>query len=731
MDLDALRHGNFAKLGEAVTDWEQMTKKLAELKKDAEDNLKAKADRAKWAGLNADVSREFIAKTAAEFADAHSQADSIAKILSDTHGELVDCRTRLNGAIKRASQQNLTVVDTGDGTFAVAGNTRPDWASDPSGNTGVTDQKVVNAFRDEIQGILTQATQSDDSAAQVLRMLVDQAKYGFADASYEDRDEAAAALAAADKLAKMAKDPAGMSLDDIAAFNRALKKYHDDPLFAERFASRLGAKETLQFWAGMTYVHAGAKGSELEAMKNLQTNLSLTLATASFSESDAMRSWKKDLIAERNTSFGFPGSPDPFAPGSSVRALGSQVISSLLRQGQYDTEFLDDYREKLFKADKPAGATPVQDLWGKGYDAVDLVFGDGNGRDPLEGLIEGLSHNPEAAVHAFESESDLDHLFATVRSTDRGPSLGRALESAVTGVAIGDVGSMAPPHSATQVDIMAHVMQAVAQPGSGTDLVKNGMGGSFGTMAAAYMPEISQSLAGPSSGALYLTDSEKPAGFQGEKVPDVVRFLSEVSVDPEGRAGIIYGESIYTGSLLESHLSDPSLFDGPRKDVLEGIGKNAGVIEGIVAHSVADNEVKSAVSGENDYNESLKAQGDFAKTWVAVGLAGVKVPAAYGGDIMGSVIGGFAGAVAGGAVDRLMEGRQMEGAKDEGLYESAKDLYVMRDSVSQQAQWSADDALARHHVELPKDGTDNMIREAVNRGWDASSHFLTDAKERP
>lgn len=163
MDLDALRHGDFSKLGEAVTDWEQMTKKLADLQKDAENNLKAKADSAKWAGVNATVTREFIAKTAAEFADAHTEAGSITKILSDTRGELIDYRTQLNDAITRGSQQNLRVIDTGDGTFTVAGNTRPDWASDPSGKTGVTDQKVVDAFRDEIQGILTKATHSTTS----------------------------------------------------------------------------------------------------------------------------------------------------------------------------------------------------------------------------------------------------------------------------------------------------------------------------------------------------------------------------------------------------------------------------------------------------------------------------------------------------------------------------------------------------------------------------------------
>ncbi|MDX2683328.1 hypothetical protein [Streptomyces soliscabiei] len=722
MDLDALRYGDFSKLGEAVTDWEQMTKKLADLQKDAESNLKAKADTAKWAGVNATVSREFIAKTAAEFADAHTQADSITKILSDTRGELVGFRTQLNDAIRRAAEQHLTVVDTGEGTFTVAGNTRPDWASDPSGKTGVTDQKVVDAFRDEIQGILTKATQSDTSGAKVLRLLVNQAKYGFADASYADRDEAAKAVAAAEKLAKMAKNPADMSLDDIKDFNRTMELYNGDSLFAEQFATRLGPKGTLQFWTEMTSAHAGARGSELETMKSLQNNLSLTLATASFSDSDAMQDWKKDLIADRNTNFRAANS---FSP---IGALGSQVISSLMRDGQYDTEFLDDYREKVFKADKGAGDAGTHDLWVKGYDALDLVFGDGNGRDPLEGLFEGLSHNPEAATHAFESKADLDHMLGTTMYTDRGESLGHALEAAVTGVAPGDSTSPAPPHSTTQVGIMANIMSAVAQPGEGASLVSKGLGDSFGNMAASYMPEISQKL-GAESGAVFLSNSEKPGGL-GE-VRDVMRFLSAVSADPAGRAGIVYGESIYTGNLLEAHLSDPSLFDGPRSQVLADIGRNAGMIEGIVGHSAADAEVSGAIEGEKDYNDALKAKGDFAKTWVAIGLANFSVPDAYGGAAMGAVGGGMLGAVAGSAVDRLLEGQELKGAKDQALYASAKDLYEMRESVNQQAQWSTLDALDRHRVDLPRDGTADLVRNAVNEGWDGASELLNRTKERP
>ncbi|MER5835703.1 hypothetical protein ABT116_33960 [Streptomyces sp. NPDC002130] len=722
MDLDALRHGNFSKLGEAITDWEQMTKKLSDLQKDAETNLKSKADKANWVGVNATVSREFIAKTAAEFADAHTQADSITKILSDTRGELIGYRTQLNEAIARGTRQNMTVIDTGEGTFTVTGNTRPDWASDPSGKTGAADQKAVNALREEIEGILTKATQSDNSAAKALRLIVDQAKYGFSDASYSDRDSAAKAVAAAEKLAGMAKKPSDMSLTDIANFNRTMENYKADPLFAEQFAKSLGAKGALQFWIEMTTAHAGARGSELETMKSLQQNLGLTLATASFSDSDAMQHWKKDLVAERNTNFIAANSSNP------VGALGSQVISSLMRKGEYDTEFLDSYREKLFKADKGAGDAGTRDLWVKGYDSLDLVFGDGNGRDPLEGLFEGLSHNPEAAVHAFESKSDLDHMLGTTRYTDRGEALGRALEAAVTGVAAGDYTSAAPPHNTQQVQIMANIMNAVAQPGGGSDLVGNGLGESLGDMAASYMPEMSRAFGGPNS-EVFLTNSESPEALE---TADVTRFLSAVSLDPAGRAGIIIGESVYTSGLLDAHLSDPSLFDGPRGQVLENIGRNAGIIEGIVGHSVADESVQAAVDGESDYNDALQKKGDFIKTWIATGLGYGSVSLFPGSHAAaGAAVGGFAGGVVGLAVDRFIEGQELKGARDEALYASAKDLYDMRDSVSQQTQWSTEDALEQHHVDLPKNGTSDTVRVAVNQGWDDASEFLSRSKERP
>jgi hypothetical protein len=73
----------------------------------------------------------------------------------------------------------------------------------------------------------------------------------------------------------------------------------------------------------------------------------------------------------------------------------------------------------------------------------------------------------------------------------------------------------------------------------------------------------------------------------------------------------------------------------------------------------------------------------------------------------------------------------LESAEDEALYRTGQDLFAMRDSVNQQTQWSVEDALERHHVDLPKVGTDDLVRDAVNAGWESSSQFLSDSKERP
>ncbi|WP_254403245.1 hypothetical protein [Streptomyces anulatus] len=60
-------------------------------------HMKAKAGKARWEGVNAGVTKEFIGKTAAEFDDAVSQARGIKSLLADAHTSFAYAKRTLTG----------------------------------------------------------------------------------------------------------------------------------------------------------------------------------------------------------------------------------------------------------------------------------------------------------------------------------------------------------------------------------------------------------------------------------------------------------------------------------------------------------------------------------------------------------------------------------------------------------------------------------------------------------
>ncbi|WP_406174087.1 hypothetical protein [Streptomyces sp. NBC_00996] len=290
MDLDVLLHGNFAKLGEAISDSDSMTKKLETLERDARHNLKAKAMEAHWEGVNATVSREFVAKTADEFTDAHTQAQSITNILRDTREELVSYRTHLQEALERGRKKNLTVVDDGCGMFHVQMNVHPDRAA--KGTTVPEhDELDVELLRDEVQKILSKATESDSSAARVLKSLVDSVKEGFADSDYRDRDGAVDAEKKAEKDKQDAKEAAqlysrldGLSDEEMKRLATLTAKGKNSPVFASELLKNLNyhgrdGQEALLLLA--QNVESGGRDGKLSSTEGrLRDALSANLATA-------------------------------------------------------------------------------------------------------------------------------------------------------------------------------------------------------------------------------------------------------------------------------------------------------------------------------------------------------------------------------------------------------------------------------------------------------------------
>ncbi|MFG3010999.1 hypothetical protein ACGFZB_11155 [Streptomyces cinerochromogenes] len=717
MDFNALYHANFKLLDDAVADWSTLVKHLEDLKKDAEDGLHKAALKADWAGVNAQVSREFIGKTAGEFGDAHTQATSIRNILRDTRNELKTYHQQLTDAVSRGQKKHLTVTDTGKGGFTVMGNTRPDWGSDPSGKTSATNQKDVDDLRDEIQGILSKATESDNTAKTVLMALVDQAKMGFSDASYKDRDAAAEAVKKADELAKLAKkDPSKLSVADFDTINDGLKKYANDPLFAERFATDLGPQKTLEFWAGISDPHSGnyeLGQKRLDQFDDLQRNLGLTLAHATQSDSTAMTEWKRKMI----------DIGDQPIHGDRGGPMGFQVMSNLMRTGDYDDQFLKDYGTQLMATERKLTGNGDHDNTMWRFTAASSWLnriGDDSGNDPLTGYLKGLSNSPDAATdflnEQYISKDDPDNPFE--RDTDGNGKKGKvslsnfqylfeerdwpqetdahgddlvtgqnnlalALEAATTGHPAGEMPTAdTPPHNAGQAKLVESLFRSVSE--SPDRLTGHSyMSDSMGQIAAEYMPDIHRELHAGGASEKTLFPVAGTAAKLNER--DITRFLYAVGQNPEGYAAVSLGQHSYTTQLMQYHFEHPSAYVGDPafseaenlKQGTEQIARKAGEIEGIIGAGRAYQGELEGGAKDAEYNAAIESAGSWGGTAIGIGIGMATEPMTGPG---GAIIGDAAGTAADEIIGKITEGA-MRDSSGEIIYRNGEKFEDTSDST--------------------------------------------------
>ncbi|MER5436527.1 hypothetical protein [Streptomyces sp. NPDC002588] len=749
MDLDALRYGNFSKLGEAVTDWQEMTKNLKTLAEDADKNLKGQADKANWAGVNATVTREFIDKTAGEFTDAHTQADTVAKILDDTRGELVGYREQLNAAIERGTAKHLTVGDAGDGTFFVTTNPRPDWYSDLSGQKNTASRKDADDLRDEIQRILDKATESDTTAAKALRLIVDSAKYGFSGADYDNRDEAAKAIADADAMAKiLAKNPHDVTNTELATLNANLAKYKNDPLFSEEFATTVGPKKLLTFYAGVADPYQGQYDPKrAEQVKQLQKNLGNTLGQATLSDSDKMQGWEQQMIKL---------GPDQLGIDDASNPTGYGVMSNLMRFGDYDDQFLNDYGNKLLDYDKKVNGEGIN-LWVNNANQGDLNYWgykNDRGRDPVTGFLQALGHNPGASEEFFArpdtteynisgpvdmisgrdtvdkaselnehlkyltqdrvwvSDSTLegDHDFVAGRQ-----ALGHALESATTGYSYDATAADIKAGGEHRTPATASVMEEVAYlygSEDGPDLLHSQpeLAASLGKMAGAYIDDIDYSLSGV--GENNMDKGTFPAAYEGRANftnKGAINFLSVLGHDENSHRVVTAAQHLYTLSALDRY--------PPSSDTNIGHAHDA-LIAGAQARGILDNaRVEQAESdykaNSEDANKSLGRSADWIKlgvgATVGVGVAAIPLP---GTTAAAMLIAPVAADTVGEAVNTFI-GQQID-----------KGVDAAEDDPAKQAQLTSSEFYARGINQMGKayntyiDGSPKTADIVDGQNWD-------------
>ncbi|MEU6668215.1 hypothetical protein [Streptomyces sp. NPDC046727] len=754
MNFNALYHANFKLLDDAVTDWSTLVKHLADLKKDAEDSLHKAANKAEWAGVNAHVSKQFIGKTAGEFGDAHTQATTIHKILLDTRNELKSFHQQLTDAVSRGREKNLTVVDAGDGKFTVMGNTRPDWSSDPSGKTSATNQKDVDDLRDEIQGILSKATESDSTAKTVLMAIVDQTQMGFSDASYKDRDTAAEAVKEADELAKLAKkDPDDLTVKEFDLLNAGLKKYHDDPLFAERFTTKLGAKKTLEFWAGVAdpMVSPDLTRERRDQFDELQKSLGLTLATASQSDTPAMAQWKRDVIELGDQEV-----------GTRRNFLGFQVMSNLMRVGDYDDAFMAEYGKQLMVTERKYTSdgkhTGWQQLPVNPY--LNRMGGD-TGWDPLSGYLKGLSNSPAAATEFFNDDfipKDDDHKHAVSNfkylfeerhwpeeiksdfsgdaSDDGRNNLASALEAAATGHPAGELPTDdTPAHNAGQAKLFENIVSSISDDnGRLTD--HSYMSDSIGQIASEYLPDIDRAATdvdphpekGDADGQAAWDRIQKLYPAQGEVAEldrrEVSRFLFAVGQDPQGYAAVEVGQKNYMGKLMEYHLNpDLPESERPHHDLeltVRDIARHSGQVSGTLAMGRNEAVAGPADAKDKDFDHSVAQWKNLLSgtvgTGIGVGTSYIASPA------VGAGVGGAAGTATSMMLEELF--KDAEGsAKDNAGNQMGKDWQLGNENNIKYTRKAAFNAARAYH--LPHgDDVSTWAEDSSSKGYMEGGSYM-------
>ncbi|WP_228978080.1 hypothetical protein [Streptomyces sp. DH12] len=471
MNLDALRSANFARLDQAIAAWNGVVGKLKGLENDARDDMKAKSDKADWAGVNATVTREFITKTAGEFSDAHTQAKSIHDILKDTRDELQGYKEELEQTLARGLKKNLTVTPTGNGGFTVTMNIHPDRAA-KGHQVPDHSQQDVDHLRDDVQRILNRATESDESAAKVLRALADQAEHGFSGAAYKDRDTAADALRKAEEAAKLiAEKGDDMSPEEFQRLDSTLATYKDDPLFQEKFATTLGPKRTLEFWADLSSPDNPDELSrtQLNQLGEFQKNLGTVLGGATQSDSPAMRQWENDMVRHGSERF----------HSRTGDAYGFQLMSNLMRTGDYDDQFLKKYGNELVANEKKM-RIPDRFYQMEPVPKMNFIGDKEFGRDPMTGFMTALRNSPDAATDFFNTKEPQDNAQWVLKERpsfddsplDDGPNealdaTGKAMFAAVSGVSDPKApGVEFPPHTPEHREAMKRSLAILSGMGN-------------------------------------------------------------------------------------------------------------------------------------------------------------------------------------------------------------------------------------------------------------------------
>ncbi|MBA2944908.1 hypothetical protein [Streptomyces himalayensis] len=688
VSIPYLDKADLGPLADAAASWKALPGKYEALQREFEQRV-INHLKGHWEGDAAEAAFATMAKARTEYENAATEAGRIGKLLQDAHSEFGTCQKQLRALLDEARNDKFHVSENGRVEDVDPRQDSPTASGTPGFAT--ERKEKLDSLVSRLERILELATAADEAASAALERDANGDSQSFNTSVYTSLD-----AVEADQASDLMRKKGRLTDAEITKLNLLLSANKGDPEFSRDFAVKTGAENVLSKYNELMTPPAGTTLSkeQLAQLKELKANLGTTIGTATTSD-DHLKGGKSDreitkfqneLLAAGQREFNANPTETPYGLN------GYQLTSSLMSEGKWDKEFLQDYGGALITAEKNganAGQNPDA-YWGGGRTLGSTNIG---ALDPMTGFMDALGHNPAASTEFFTSESTVngekvDHLDYLMKDRhwpeggaytgdSKNPSgynnLGHALESATTGHAYDTSPSAdTPAHNAKQAGLMEEIVKAVSLD---EELARDGMQDSLGRMAGEYMPDIHQSL------TMDQSDNGDGQGNKDRIYPiagtaalfgeqDVSRFLMTVGQDPDGYAAINLGESAYTSNLIDYHLQNPDAFKGSTDTALREIARTSGEVQGSIAIGRRESEIGDAVEADKAYNDAMGRAGSYASgivgTGIGVGTSFIATPA------VGAGVGGLATTVTGDLINQIVKGSERD-TMGNAVYSSGAD----------------------------------------------------------
>ncbi|MFB7211938.1 DUF6571 family protein [Streptomyces sp. NPDC056255] len=664
LTFDDVVNAPVGKLQEAADDWSEMVTKLAKLADDARRGMKAKSDKARWQGANSDVTKPFIAETAKEFEDAEAQANGIKLLLADAHTSFKTAKDALV-RIRDEEGPAAGIHMDAKGKVTPRYDLESDTAArhDPDYPEALRKQNhAVASWQRKIDRIVEDCSDADESLKRALAANVKDdhnftaPKYKSLDAEQVDR--------ATELMKKVTGD--GGTARNVAALRELedlLDDNRNDPEFAPAFYRKLGAEGTLEAYTKMSLdaTSLGPAGQDrVNMVRNIQGDMGamLGLATKTSTPDHLGAGWTTQLMKAGHKQIDVPGA-------GFAKLYGYQALGALLREGTYDKNFLLSVGRDMVAMDKKNPEIWHESLPWDQKMLINLDETGGKGFNPMTGLMQAMSNNPEASAVFFDEplreDTNKDGIVTTddaalkgkkaqdvvdymldkkpagdwydvVTGGEQSPgqtAMGNALEAAVTGRVPGEEGAPPVEHGKHMSSVMEKV---VAKIGAEPELVTgdgrlNGLSQNFGNMAAEYMPDLQATA---ENGAEQIKPLGEPAKF---KKDEMAFFLGAVGQDPQAYGAITSAQQAYTTVLVSDVFQHPDKH-GEMGAAVQNAVHPGGQIAGIMTEARAQGVHDAQVAADEEYNEAVADNAKWTGRIIdAVGAKYVEM-LPVGGDVV-------------------------------------------------------------------------------------------------